>query len=78
MKDSDDPDAWSQIHLPHDSTLRPMGAIRIPLQFLGILKTSLCRSTLEQDGTSAPAAKSYSYWLPLIEPMEFNDSQQDM
>ena len=78
MKDSGHTDAWLQIRLPHDSTMRPMGAIRNPLQFLGILKISLCRSAVERGGTSAPAAKSYGYWHLLIEPTESNDSQQGM
>ena len=61
MKDSDNPDAWVQIHLPHDSTLRPIGTVWIPLQFLGILKTCYCRSAVEWGGTSAPAAEPYCY-----------------
>ena len=70
------PGRWLQIHLPPDGTLRPMGIIRIPLQFLGIRKTCLCRSTVELAGTSAPTAKSYGYSKPLTEPTEFNDSRQ--
>ena len=78
MKDSDNPDAWVQIHLPNDNALRPIGAVWNPLQFLGILKVRLWRSAVEWAGTLAPAAKSYGYWQTLVEPMEFNDFQQEI
>ena len=77
MKDPDNPDAWMLIHLHNDNALRPIGTVWTPLQFLGILKTCYCRSTLEQDGATTPAAKSYGYWRPLIEPMESNGFQHD-
>ena len=61
MKESGNLGTHLEIQLPHDSTGRLMETIRIPLQFLGILKTSLCRSAEEQVGTPAPVAKSYGY-----------------
>ena len=61
MKDSDNPDAWVQIHLPNDNALRPIGTVWNPLHFLGILKICLCRSAVDREGTSAPAAESYGY-----------------
>ena len=62
--------------LPHESALRPKGTIWNPLQFLRFLKTCPCRSAVEWGGTPAPALKKHGYWETLIEPMEFNDSQQ--
>ena len=78
MKDSGHLGTGCRVTSPMTAPCASLGAIRIPLQFLGILKTSLCRSTLEQDGTSAPAAKSYGYWLPLIEQMKFSGFQPDV
>ena len=73
MKDSGHLGTGCRVTSPMTAPCASLGAIRIPLQFLGILKVSLCRSAAEQVGTSAPAPKSYGYWLSLIEPMEIND-----
>ena len=78
MKDSDHPHATLQMHLRRDSSLCPMGTIWIPLQILGILKVCLWRSAVEWAATLASAAESYGYWQTLVEPMEFNDFQQEV
>ena len=78
MKDPDHPDATLQMHLRRDSSLCPMGTIWIPLQILGTLKGFLWRSSVKLAGTLAPAAKSYGYWQTLVEPMESDDSQQEV